>query len=84
MELGNKANTDPQVAISAVLLNVPKVSDRTPVGVGSAEQFRRMIFWPKMPQTALGKSNLSTILFQSSVREVTWKRHQSLMRSPSS
>lgn len=50
MELGNKANADPRVAISAVLLNVQKASDRTAAVIGLAEQFRRMIFWPKTPQ----------------------------------
>lgn len=74
----------PQVGISAVLLNVAKVSDRTTVFVGSAEQFRRMIFWPKIPQITLQKSNLTTILFKSGMHEVTWKCHQTLMHSFSS
>ena len=74
----------PQVGISAVLLNVAKVSDRTTAFVGSAEQFRRMIFWPKIPQITLQKGNVTTILFKSSMYEVTWKCHQTLMHSLSS
>jgi len=52
--------------------------------VAAAEPFRRAIFWPKMPQIALQKSSLTTILFKSSVHEVTWKCHQTLMHSLSS
>lgn len=50
MELRNKANTDLlKLGIAAFLLSAANASDRTTGFVGSAERFRRMIFWPKIP-----------------------------------
>jgi len=73
----------PRAGIAALLLGVAEVSEPPPLRVhlSSSEEWS---FWPEIQQVELQKSNVTTILFKSSVHGVTWKCHQPVTHSRSS